>query len=117
MGTDSSNGNAAPAMKGLDPSVIAGLMSSGRTRGIYGKCLLQFVEESDEPGINPREVWPLEFSGKTVEAMYQSFNGAKNKAGLEDVLTIRRDKTDLYILHNERAAVVVAELAAAAEKK
>lgn len=100
-------GTNGSSMQGIPPELVASLMAGGRSRNTYGPKLLEFVE-SDEPGINPREVWPVEFAQKKVETLYQGFMLAVNKAELRDQVIVRKHGEDLFLLHSERALAVAA---------
>lgn len=91
-------------IKGLPPELISKLMSSGRAVNAYGPKLAEFVE-SDEPGIDPREQWSLEFSGKKTSTLYQGFMTAVKAAELQDVILVKQYDGGCYLLHKERAAV------------
>jgi hypothetical protein len=78
-------------------------------KGYVGECLVKFVNESDEPYVNAREVFPL-LKSKKVDTLYQGFNSAKNDAELNDTIGLKRMGEDLYIVHLERAAVKREEL-------
>lgn len=65
------------AMKGLSRETIAGLMAGGRSRNAYGPKLIEFVD-SDEPAIDVKEVWSMEFSAKESSTLYQGFIDRKS---------------------------------------
>jgi len=101
------NGNGG--MTGLSPERIAELMA-GRARNVYKPKLTQFVE-SDEAGVDPREVWPLEFKDKKASALYQGFRGVATEAGIlvseenpEGPILVKRQGDEVFILHIERVA-------------
>jgi hypothetical protein len=104
MADKATNGNGA--VKGLSSDFINELMAGAKTRA-YGPKLLEFME-SDEAGCNPRDNWPLEFGDKTATALMQSFKNAAKKAGIEEQLTFIKRENDVFIIHNERAAVATA---------
>jgi hypothetical protein len=96
----------APQLKGLDHDFINTLMASSRQHNVYGPKLLVFME-SDEPGINPRESWPLEFPDeKSTQTIATGFRNAAREAKLDDQLIITTNDGQVYILHKERVAAV-----------
>ena len=101
--------------KGLDASMIKSLMAQSRSRDTYGPKLLEFVE-SDEAGINPRDVWPLEFGEKKSSALYQGFNTAVKSAKLGEVVRVLQRDDNVFLLHNERMRVMVERAEAAANE-
>jgi hypothetical protein len=104
-GTNGSNGNT---LKGLDPALIRKLASSGRARNVYGPRLKDFID-SDEAAVDPSEAWPLEFSEKKAQTMYQSFRKAVKDAELTDTVVVRLHEDKVYLMHTERCAVVTAD--------
>ena len=83
------------------------LLSGGKLpKGFYGEHLVAFADESDEPFINPRETWPM-LKNRKVSSIYQGFNSAKNEAELGSVITVKMFDSECYIVHNERAGVVM----------
>lgn len=102
--TNGSNGT----MKGLPPELIAKLVANSRSRGVYPAKLDEF-NSSDEAAINPREVWPVEFGGKEATSLYQGFLNAakKHDPPLNDVITVKKDGEDVFLMHNERVQAVI----------
>lgn len=96
------NGNGG--MTGLSADKIAELLA-GRQRGQYEPKLEEFLS-SDEAGIDPRQVWPLEFGKKEASSIYQGFNTARKKLETPDVIRITRQENEVFILHVERAALL-----------
>lgn len=97
---------ASTTIQGLPADLIKDLMGSTRNRNVYGPKLLEFVE-SDEPGINPSESWPLEFGGKNPTTLYQGFIKAAKDAKVSDTVKIIKREDSVFILHMERARVAV----------
>lgn len=98
----------AKKMKGaLASDFINELMQSSRTKGTYGVSLLEFLNESDEAGINPREAWPHLYATKNAATLYQGFNNAAKKANVEALITIRKVEEDVFILHKERVTLAL----------
>jgi len=91
--------------QGLDPKMIDQLMSNTRSRNTYGPKLLEF-HESDEAGINVREVW-VEFKNKKVTALYQGFMNAVKNAEMEDDILVKQYDGQVYLLHKQRAIVAL----------
>lgn len=96
-------------MGALPPEVIAELMGKARTRNAYGPKLVAF-DESDDAGINPAEVWPVEFGQKKPATLLQGFRTAITKANLQDKIEVKLSDDNVFLLHKERVAVVLAEL-------
>lgn len=109
MTDKASNGNGATSMTGLPPELIAKLMA-GRTRNAYGPKLEEFIA-SDEPAINPREVWPLEFKEKDSSALYQGFQTAAKKAELSETVIVKQSDGQVFLLHKERVGALLTEQA------
>lgn len=109
MANENGNGNS---LKGLPSELIDELLAGRRVKGAYGKALVDFMEHSDELGVNPRDAWPLEFGTKSASSMYQSFRTSAKNAGILDQLTIMQSDDELYIIHNGRAAEAKAEVEA-----
>jgi hypothetical protein len=107
----SDNGHTKGAI-GLD--FIDSLMAKSRSRGAYQPKLEFFATETDEPAINVREQWEAEFGSKTAEALAQSFNSWIKKADLEDVIVVRKDEDDVYLIHLQRYQAARAEAEATA---
>lgn len=101
----------ANELKGISADKLSELMGKARTRNTYGPKLLEFME-SDEAGINPAEVWPMEFGEKLTTTLYQGFMNAAKKSDLKDKIKILQSDDNVFILHNERAAVAREELQA-----
>jgi hypothetical protein len=101
--------NGKPAMKGLPTELIAELMASGRKRNAYGPKLLDWYSNSDEPAINVREVWALEFGKAKATTLYQGFMLAAKAAEIQDNIIVKRLEDEVFLLHKERCAVAVAE--------
>lgn len=101
-----------PLAGALDFSKIQELMGKGRVRGVYEAKLAIFVD-SDEPAINVAETWSMEFSKKPATTLYQGFNNLLNKLDLKATIEVKQSDGQVYLLHNERIAV----LRAAAEAK
>jgi hypothetical protein len=97
---------------GISVDLIAELMANSRNRNVYGPKLIEFME-SDEAGINPAEVWPLECNGK-ASSVYQGFITAVKKAELQDVVMVKRHEESVFLIHRERAGLAVTEAAAQA---
>jgi hypothetical protein len=93
-------------MKGLDPAMITELMGNTRSRNTYGPKLLDFIN-SDEAAINPAENWPIDFGNKKATALYQGFLNAAKTAELTDVVLVKQYDGGVYLLHKERANVVI----------
>jgi hypothetical protein len=104
----------APVLKGLSISEVRDLLSKGKSRNIYGPCVLEFIN-SDEAGVNPREAWPINFETTKASAMYQSFNKAVKDANLEDVVQVKQHDSECFLIHKERYALAVAAMADEAE--
>lgn len=94
-------------MQGLNSDFISELMSSGRARNQYGPPTLEFLN-SDEPGINPREVWPHLFASHKAPTLYQGFVTAVKKANLEDIILVKKKGEDVFLLHKERVTLAIA---------
>lgn len=109
MGSSPTNGatNNGSGMKGLSPELILKLMAKGRSRNTYGPKLIEFVE-SDEAAINPREVWPVEFTGKEASTLYQGFRTATNKANLVDTIEVKQSDGEVFLLHKARVELALA---------
>lgn len=95
-------------MKGaLTPDMIEAILGKSRSRNVYGPKLLEFVNESDEAGINPREAWPTEFKSKQASTMYQGFMKAVNEADLTETVLIKQSDGEVFILHKQRMALLL----------
>lgn len=94
-------------MNGLSEDQIKDLLGKARGRNVYGPKLIEFME-SDEAAINPKDTWPAEFQNKSASALYQSFRQAADKAGVADQLQISQVSGEVFILHKEKVAVVLA---------
>lgn len=92
----------------LDKDFIESLLAN--TKGKYELKLKEFVDNSDEPVINPREAWPAMFAEASTSAMYQSFNNARKKLNGEgeDIKILSRDG-EVFIMHTGRVALFLAE--------
>lgn len=88
----------------LSDDEIFGLLGKGRARNAYLPKIEIFVGESDEPAINVKDTWPVEFGQKEPSTLYQGFLAAIKKAGLEDTILVKRDGEKVYLWHNERIA-------------
>ena len=94
----------------MDPNKIRELLSQAKApKGVYASCFVEFMN-SDEPAINPAETWPQYFGDRKASAMVQSFRIAAKTAKAEKDVTITQVGDELYLIHNERARVVVAAL-------
>ena len=91
---------------GLDPAMIEKLMGESRQRNTYGPKLIEFIN-SDEAGINPAEAWPLEFGKKNASTLYQGFLTAAKKAEVADQIRLLQNDGNVFILHKERAGLLV----------
>lgn len=100
--------NSNIAGKGLTNDVIAQLIGKGRSRNAYAPKLTLFIE-SDEPAINVAEVWSMEYGQKKATTLYQGFRKAVADAKLEDVVFVKQDDGNVFLLHNERVARILAE--------
>lgn len=100
-------------MKALPNDMIAELMANTKTKGVYGQKLVEFCD-SDEPAINPRESWPIEFGTKNANSVYQSLNTNIKKAKLEDVLQAKMYDGECFLIHKER---IIVHLTKAAEEQ
>lgn len=96
-----------PKMKGLDPDLITSLMSKGRQRNAYGPKLMEWIENSDEAAINPKEVWPLEFGQKNASTLYQGFMTAIKNADLTNLVLVKKVEEDIFLLHKERVELLL----------
>lgn len=94
-------------MNGMTEDQIRELLGKSRGRNTYGPKLVEFME-SDEAAINPKDAWPAELSNKSASALYQSFRQAAEKAGVADQLQISQVGGEVFILHKEKVAVVLA---------
>jgi len=99
-------------LKGLSLDEISTILSTSRTRNMYGPKLLEFLE-SDEAAINPQDAWPTEFKDKKVTTLYQGFNNAIKNGNIEG-LEIRQMDEKLFILNTEKVKLAMDELADAA---
>lgn len=103
------------AIQGLDPSKIASLYANKRTKGKY-VLLLSELMDSDEPGVDVAETWPLTMSGKKPTTVYQGFRNAAKTLELDiptDLDVVQRDGS-VFILVSERCQQIRAgELATA----
>jgi len=97
-------------LNGLDHDFILNLVGETRQRNLYGPKLMDFIE-SDEAAINPAETWPIEFGQKNAATMYQGFLKAAKDAKLTEVLRIIQSDGAVYILHNERVAILAQQAA------
>jgi hypothetical protein len=109
--TEKANGLAG----GLSVDKIHELMGKGRLRGVYNTKLDEFVA-SDEPAVDVMDAWPIEFGNKQATTLYQGFRGVVDKAGLNDTILVKQTDGRVYLWHNERIAVKLAELQAEAAK-
>lgn len=94
----------------LTPEQIAGLLAKKRVKGLYEEKLTELYSDSDEAGVDVAETW-LEFVGKNATTLYQGFNNAAKKLGLEDAVDIVNRDGHVFILVKTRVAVVMADLA------
>lgn len=99
--------NSKSQFKGLPTDVILGLMQNTRTRNAYGPKLLDFMENSDEAGINPVDIWPVEFGGKEAATLYQGFMKAVKDAELSDTIKVIRREDSVFILHLDRVSLAL----------
>ena len=100
------NGNAV-ASEMTQAEFLKSLLAGGKLPKGYGsKCLHTFIEESDEPFIDPREVFPL-LKDKKVDSIYQLFNSARNDADLDEVVRVKKFDGNVYLIHNERAGTML----------
>ena len=110
----STNGKTLAGVLDLDQ--ITELLGKGRTRGGYEAKLGEFVE-SDEPAINVAETWSIEFGKKPASTLYQGFNNVLNKNNLKDTIEVKRDGTNVYLLHKDRVQLLREKLAAGSAAK
>ena len=99
--------------KGLDRDAINEILAGSRGRNAYGPKLVTFCNESDEPAIEPAEVWKPEFGSKKATALYQGFLTAAKAAEVHEsqdgpIKVINRDGK-VYLFHMERVAALTAE--------
>ena len=102
---------------------LAELYANKRTKGVYEAKLSIFLE-SDEPGVDPAEDWPLEFTTidpeskerkpKNATTLYQGFRNAAEKLGVlfsaenpEGVIDVVQRDGSVFVIHTKRAAVVM----------
>lgn len=108
------NGNGVGNGNGLSPEFILQLMSGGKvTKGTYEAKLMIWLNDTDEPAIDPQDMWPVEFSSKKASSLYQGFLSAVKDADLVGAVTVKKDGDKVYLLSNERCAIVQAEVATA----
>jgi hypothetical protein len=110
--TESTDLTSALAGKGLSRELIDELMAGSRGRNVYGPKLKVWLEDSDEPAVNPAEVWPVEFGSKKATALYQGFLTAAKAAEIHEsqdgpVKVLNRDGK-VYLFHMERIAALPA---------
>ena len=97
----------------LSADKIAELYANKRTKGLYVEKLTELME-SDEPGVDPAEEWPMDFGKKNPTTLYQGFRNAAETLKIEDKVDVVQREGSVFILVKERCEVVVAEVAAAA---
>jgi len=86
----------------LSPEKIAELLANKRTKGLYEDKLHGLMTESDEPGIDPAEEWPLDFGTKSATTMYQGFRNAAEKLKVADQVDILQRDNHVFILVKSR---------------
>lgn len=91
----------------IDLTKIKALMGTGRVRGLYDAKLVEF-ENSDDPAINVAETWPIEMGQKPATTIYQGFNNVLNKNDLKDKFEVKQSDGQVYLLHKERVALLMA---------
>jgi len=88
----------------LSAEKIAELMAKKRTKGAYEDKLHILMTESDEPGIDVQEQWPLDFGSKNATALYQGFRNAAEKLEIADQLDILQRDDHVFILVKSRVS-------------
>jgi hypothetical protein len=86
----------------LSPEKIQELLANKRTKGLYESHLNFVMTESDEPGFDPAEDWPLDFSNKSATTMYQGFRNAAEKLQVADQVEILQRDNHVFILVKSR---------------
>jgi hypothetical protein len=97
---------------GLTAEQIQGLYAKRRVKGLYALRLNELME-SDEPGVDPMEQWPVDFGGKNATTIYQGFRNAAEKLGYsleaDGQLDIMQRDEHVFILVTERCQLVLNE--------
>lgn len=97
-------------MAGLDPQVIAALLSKSRTKGQYVERINEFLANG-EAGISVSEQWP-DMSGKNASTLKQGFDNAKDhKEAADGADQIKVVKSDEGVFLINLALVETAEAA------
>ena len=98
----------------LSKERIAELYGNRRVKGLYEERLTFLMTESDEPGIDPAEEWPMDFTtispengervSKNASTLYQGFNNAAKKLGITDQLDVIQRDGSVFILVKSRVS-------------
>jgi len=105
----------------LSKERIAELYGNRRVKGLYEERLTFLMTESDEPGIDPAEEWPMDFAvvktttnpdgtttqervSKSASTLYQGFNNAAKKLGITDQLDVIQRDGSVFILVKSRVS-------------
>lgn len=94
---------------GLSSEKIAELYANKRTKGLYEERFNELMTESDEPGIDPAEEWPLDFGKKSATTMYQGFRNAAEKLGCMDQVDILQRDNHVFILVKSRVELALSD--------
>jgi len=86
------------------------LLAKKRVKGVYEDKLFFLLNDSDEPGVDVVETWPIEFTvitdgkrvPKTANTLYQGFRNASEKLKVEDQVDIINRDGHVYILVKSR---------------
>jgi len=91
---------------GLAFDKIQELMGKGRLVGVYPRCTQEFVD-SDDPGVDVQEAWPMEFGKKNATTLYQGFRSVVTKDDeLAKTILVKQDDGHVYLMHTGRIAVM-----------
>ena len=86
----------------LSPDKIQELLANKRTKGLYEDKLSWIMTESDEPGFDPAEEWPVHFRNKKASTLYQGFRNAAEKLEVTDQVEVISRDDHVFILVTSR---------------
>jgi len=102
----SENANHTVEVPGLmsDDEILAAYAGKS-TRGIYEIRTLEW-NASDEAGVEPAKMWPMDFGDKTVSALVQSFRNAIAKHELTETVELVQRDGRVFLFNTERVRLI-----------
>jgi len=92
---------------GLSIEQIMELQAKKRVKGLYEDRLRDLMVNSDEPGIDVTEKWPVDFSAKSATTLYQGFRNAADKLRIADQVDVLQREDHVFVLVKSRVAVAL----------